>query len=94
MSTPNHIHIATEFAHVLLKRLGQQTLIDIDKENARETNPDVCHSKDHTSLIYDFLFLAFKNSTGVEFNARNSSHLGLVKLAWDHCRTEGFQNCL
>ncbi len=84
-----HELLATTFLRHMADTLDPETLAEIDRRNAIEETPGVCHSHDFCDAN-TVMAPAFHEATGREVDIHSDEDLSLWQRAWNHARTSGF----
>lgn len=82
--------LAGAFSSVLLEWLGEHTLRGVVNANARELNPDVCHSHDECDANMAMLEAFEKTFPSEPFDLDSAEQVALFNNAWDKARENNF----
>jgi hypothetical protein len=77
--------LAGHFLLNLKEGIGEKDYRKCCVENARELNPNVCHSHDYCDAN-EIMAATWLNLQGEDFNGQYNSDVTLWNAAWDHAK--------
>jgi hypothetical protein len=86
---PTQKKLAASFIRKMRGSLSVANLKKVDASNAKETNPNVCHSGDFIDSNMVMLE-AWDSLTTTDFSLQNKAHLAKWNAAWDMAKKQGF----
>ena len=86
---PTQKKLAASFIRKMRSSLSVANLKKVDASNAKQTNPNVCHSHDFIDAN-EVMLEAWEALTTTNCSPQNKAHVAKWNAAWDMAKKQGF----